>query len=944
LLATRRFCYTEAVESDRIARSRESVDQFRRRHRVGLVTLLFTDIIGSTALKQRLGDASAISLIQQHHSAVRALIKQFPEGEEIDTAGDSFFVVFAKPSDAVKFSLLLQAKLRLLARESGYDVFDRIGVHVGEVFIDDQPDGSRSRDLFGLQVDTCARVMSLGDADQILLSRFAFDSARQVLKGEGITGIGPLLWLNHGTYALKGVDEPFEICEVGEKGNAKLSPPEDSEKAHRQVPIGDEAVLGWRPAVSQTVPGSEWILEKNLGEGGFGEVWLGRHKTLKQLRVFKFCFNADRVRSLKREVTIFRVLKEAVGDHPNITAIEDVFLDEPPFYIVMEYVEGENLIAWCTAQGGAEAVGIDTRLELIAQVADALQAAHKSGVIHRDIKPQNILIHQNAASPIAKLTDFGIGKVLSEEVLTGITRLGFTQTIESAGPQSGTQMYMAPEIISGKQPTKQSDIYSLGVVLYQLLVGDFTRPLTTDWEEEITDPLLRDDLRHCFSRNPNMRFAQAQELADRLRNMRERQEAFSREKAAVAARERTIRHRAQRRRRLALTAGCLAAIAAAASSILWLQNWTTRKQLAQLRDKLAVLATSPSSSPFELSTVSGRILALDAHDPKIWEVYCRALLDQGAVGQFSAALNRWRSSAPSTPEMEDLLGDFELKQGHPPLAVQHWLAFVQASTIGVQERVRTWTKLAQAYGQLGQWEQARNVLSDWIRAQDSVHARILRATANQQLRDWDAARDDLEFAEKTDPSNSEVKNFPRIKDLRAIEVLNERVNKTPRDPAAWVARARELEKNRKFESALEDINHALNLDPDSTRLAVEKAYLLWQLNRPIPNALKVRPSVTWTRNEAEFLSAHERFEAELEELGALDSSARVDGQSLDSYLLRGNKLAQMHQYSLAIGDYNRVLVVDPHSIKALQARAAAYSALGETQLAAEDLKRVEELH
>ena len=87
---------------------------------------------------------------------------------------------------------------------------------------------------------------------QILASRFAFDSARQVLKGEDIAGIGPLSWLNHGTYSLKGVDEPIEICEVGgEEGEAVLAAPGDSEKVHRHVAPGDEPVLGWRPATDR---------------------------------------------------------------------------------------------------------------------------------------------------------------------------------------------------------------------------------------------------------------------------------------------------------------------------------------------------------------------------------------------------------------------------------------------------------------------------------------------------------------------------------------------------------------------------------------------------------------------------------------------------------------------------------------------------------------------
>jgi class 3 adenylate cyclase len=86
---------------------RARVEEFRRKHRIGLVTLLFTDIVGSTKLKQVLGDHEAISLIQRHHAIVREILAGFPEGQEIETAGDSFFLVFAKPSDAAKFSLLL---------------------------------------------------------------------------------------------------------------------------------------------------------------------------------------------------------------------------------------------------------------------------------------------------------------------------------------------------------------------------------------------------------------------------------------------------------------------------------------------------------------------------------------------------------------------------------------------------------------------------------------------------------------------------------------------------------------------------------------------------------------------------------------------------------------------------------------------------------------------
>jgi len=123
---------------------------------------------------------------------------------------------------------------------------------------------------------------------------------------------------------------------------------------------------------------------------------------------------------------LFRLIKERIGDHPNIVSLREVYFDEPPFYVEMDYAEGQDLASWCAAQGGAEKVLLETKLGIVAQIADALQAAHDAGVIHRDVKPANILVSgqwsvvsgQKSDSqpstlnpqPSAKLTDFGIGQ------------------------------------------------------------------------------------------------------------------------------------------------------------------------------------------------------------------------------------------------------------------------------------------------------------------------------------------------------------------------------------------------------------------------------------------------------------------------------------------------------------------------------------------------------
>ncbi len=409
------------------------------RSQTGVVTLLFTDIVSSTALKQRLGDKAGAALIQQQRALVRQLLATFPGAEEIETAGDSFLLSFPKPSDAVKFALVLQGRLRGLNQGQTAPLEDRVGIHLGEVVIEQHEAGHKPKDLYGLQIDTCARVMSLAKGGQVLMSRGVFDSARQVLKGEDIEGVGALEWLNHGPYLLKGIEEPVEVCEVREAGGEALSPPTSSEKAQRKVSADEEKVLGWRPAVGQLVPNTKWVLEEKLGEGGFGEVWMGRNQTLKtDRRVFKFCFRADRLRSLKREVTLFRILKERTGEHPHIVRLYEVYFDQPPFHLEEEYVAGKDLRSWCEGQGGVEKVPMETRLEIMAQAAEGLQAAHDAGIIHRDVKPGNILVSNPKAEGRGskvevKLSDFGIGQVVSQEYLAGVTKAGFTMTVVGFG-------------------------------------------------------------------------------------------------------------------------------------------------------------------------------------------------------------------------------------------------------------------------------------------------------------------------------------------------------------------------------------------------------------------------------------------------------------------------------------------------------------------------------
>ena len=198
-----------------------------------VATMLFSDIVGSKRLKQELGDARSMEVLKHHHALVRQLLKTTATGEEVSTAGDSFFITFAIPSEAVTFALRWQDKIRNFSQDEGVNLQDRIGIHVGEVYTDNAKSAGKDFDLNGLQVDTAARIMSLAQGDQILLSQFAFVNAQQMLEGFEFDGLGTLAWRTYGPFVVKGVDMPIDIYEVGEAGLACLKSPPDSEKAKR---------------------------------------------------------------------------------------------------------------------------------------------------------------------------------------------------------------------------------------------------------------------------------------------------------------------------------------------------------------------------------------------------------------------------------------------------------------------------------------------------------------------------------------------------------------------------------------------------------------------------------------------------------------------------------------------------------------------------------------
>jgi DNA-binding winged helix-turn-helix (wHTH) protein/serine/threonine protein kinase len=306
----------------------------------------------------------------------------------------------------------------------------------------------------------------------------------------------------------------------------------------------------------QPVPGREhWILLRRLDASSNSEVWLGEQPKTRERRVFKFAIDGQRLKALKREATVARFINESLGERTDFVRVLEWNFEHPPFYLETEY-GGQDLRAWAEVEGGLGAVPIDVRLRIVVDVAKAVAAAHEIGILHKDLKPENILIAEGKGAPpdshswVVRVADFGSASLLEPARLKalGITNLGFTQSAAAATESlTGTLMYIAPEVLAGHSPTASADIYALGVLLYQMMAGDFRTPLSPGWESSVEEPLIREDIAEAASGDPARRLGSAALLVRRLESLEQRRTARS-ELDAANERAKIAEHRVARAR------------------------------------------------------------------------------------------------------------------------------------------------------------------------------------------------------------------------------------------------------------------------------------------------------------------------------------------------------------------------------------------------------------
>ncbi len=255
----------------------------------------------------------------------------------------------------------------------------------------------------------------------------------------------------------------------------------------------------------------KYELIRKLGQGGMASVYLAREKDLARDVAIKmlpkaFLHDTNFIARFKREARIAANL-----EHPNIISIFHINIDRELCYIVMSYVKGMNLAEEIARRG---TLTPDLIVKWGMEICSALSYAHKNGVIHRDLKPENIMINQNNRIVVM---DFGIARAVQD--------ISLTQT----GTVLGSPLYMSPELAKGDKIDARSDIYSIGIILYQMATATLPfqasgapslmymhvhePPEPPDVRNADVPPWLRDIILKCLEKKPDLRY----QTVDRLR-------------------------------------------------------------------------------------------------------------------------------------------------------------------------------------------------------------------------------------------------------------------------------------------------------------------------------------------------------------------------------------------------------------------------------------------
>jgi TolB-like protein/Tfp pilus assembly protein PilF len=635
-------------------------------------------------------------------------------------------------------------------------------------------------------------------------------------------------------------------------------------------------------------------ISESIGTGGMGEVYLatdviaGRNAALKLLPL-RFTGDAARLKRFQQEA------HAVVGlNHPNILTIYEIGEDRSIHYIASELIEGETLRERL-AHGRMQ---LSEAVDVAIQVASALAAAHQAGIVHRDIKPENIMLRPDE---YVKVLDFGIAKLAEQEVPVTTPRDEALLLVETnLGAVLGTVRYMSPEQACGEHVDQSTDIWSLGVVLYEMVTGQ--TPFTGDTPAEVMSSILKNEpppltryvadapaelqqiINKTLRKDRGQRYHSAHELLEALKNLRHKLEV-------EAELERTTAARSWLHRKPALAAVLLLLLVVVLALALPFYRQRNLATSLPLDKSIAVL-------PFEnLSPNPENAYFADGVQDELLSDLARVadlkVIGRTSVMQYKSGLAR------------------NLRKIGRELGVVH---LVEGSVERSGNRVRVNAQLVDARTDRRLWGQTYDRdLADVFAIQSDIAKMIaeeLQAKLSPSEENAIArtpTRDITAFDLYTRANNLFVSHLGatnKADSLQVVDLLNQAV---ARDPSFFEAYYKLAE--------VHNILYFSGYDHTSARLALAEA--------AIEAAARLRPDAA----EVHLARAHNLFQSHLDYDGALaelELARRTLPNAPWIFEMTGYIQRRQGRWAESTRNLERALELDPRNVRTLQETALSY--------------------
>lgn len=432
-----------------------TAEEFRRQQQVAVLVVMFSDIEKSTQLLETKGELEYAKIRHRHDETVKTVVERQSAGRCVKHLGDGFMALFVEPSTAVERSLELHEKL---AEDCGLRI--RIGLDMGQISMEKA--GGITLDAFGRFVNRAARINSAAMGGQTFASYHVWDSAVGWLSPDLVN------WRELGNLSLKGFSQPVPVYEfyrgttpvqisapavksvlkLGRRSSAPTPPAPTG-----SIRDGDPSRFPSKadtPVRQLSMNFGKYAIIEELGDGTLGVVYKAHDSLIGRLVALK-TISASLVGSEDFLQHFYREAQSAATlTHPNIISVYDIGQENQTPYIAMELLDGESLEQVIYRQ---DPMSLSQKLDYMVQICRGLDYAHRCGVVHRDIKPANLMVTKDGT---LKLVDFGIARVMAAPG-------------EKAGLVLGTVEYMSPEQVRGEPVDARADIWSAGLVFYELL-------------------------------------------------------------------------------------------------------------------------------------------------------------------------------------------------------------------------------------------------------------------------------------------------------------------------------------------------------------------------------------------------------------------------------------------------------------------------------------------